>query len=1257
MSQQSSSAPSMSRDASVLSTAPGDLPAAGKGAPSAGPARPWLLPLLALTIAAVLAISASPAFGVQTHPYTGVSFGPDGAAGTESFNGLRGVAIDQGSGDVYAYDAGAGKIYKFTAGGEPANFTSTVTNVIEGVGGGGGGAEYEIAVAPPGAPGGTAGDIYVANNGGALQVYGPSGAKLGEIEPGGETCGVATDPTGNFYAGIFPSTVSRFTPTANPPTTGDKSGEGTAEIGLCNIAADGLGNVYVANYSGGLYKLEGLADASPAKIDELANTAAIDPADDDVYADHGELVTQYDSSGALISVFGNGRLGGSYGLAVDGASGQVYVDNGVTGKVDVFGALAVIPAATTLPASLVGSTTATVKGRVNPEGVELTSCLFEYGESIAYGQTASCQESPSEIGSGASPVEVSANLSGLPPGTVIHFRLHVSNAGGSALGEDETFETVAAPVISDEMVESVTATEAELGATINPGGEPTRFRLEYGPTAAYGSVVDRQVGSDHGDHAVSVALPGLLPKTTYHWRLVAINPVGTVEGPDRTFTTFGVASGAGACPNEAFRVGASARLPDCRAYEMVSPVDKNGGDIATLPNINSFRTALNQSSIDGEKLTFSSAKSFGDAIGAPYSSQYIATRGPDGWAVENVTPPRTAGLFLGNSFYDLDVQFKAFSPDLSSALLVDDSRHPLTPEAPEGMVNVYQRDNLTGAYRPFMTSKPSIAAENFGEVGLGLFVEGESADGRHAAIAIGAALTSNAASDTNYQLYDFSGGELHLVSVLPDGTAYPGRSVLGSPGYGGDKNPTHGGAVLSHAISADGSRIFWSSLGEPGESGAIGPIYVRENPDEAQSALNGSGQCTEPAKACTIQVAGEPTQFWTASADGSKALVGNVGEVLTVFNVNTKSSTTVANSAQGVLGASENLSYIYFVSREDLAAAATAGEENLYLDHDGTISFITTLSAQDTNDGNGAGGGAFAYLSDIDQSPYKRSSRVSADGRRIVFQSNRSLTGYDNTDQATDEADIEIYTFEVGGEIVCISCNPSGARPAGKRLLEPYTVGDTSRWEAGREFQAAAWLNTAENSLYSPRVLLADGRIFFNSFDALVPQDTNGEQDVYEWEPSGIGGCSEASSAFSPRNRGCVSLISGGESAQKSEFVDASASGRDVFFETTSSFVPQDPPGLIDIYDARELGGFPLPPGSTACEGEACQAPSAPPNDQTPASATYNGPGNVRVTKHRRKRRHRRFKHHMRHHQQQRGRKHGKATDAGKHAHADQGNG
>jgi len=300
-----------------------------------------------------------------------------------------------------------------------------------------------------------------------------------------------------------------------------------------------------------------------------------------------------------------------------------------------------------------------------------------------------------------------------------------------------------------------------------------------------------------------------------------------------------------------------------------------------------------------------------------------------------------------------------------------------------------------------------------------------------------------------------------------------------------------------------------------------------------------------------------------------------------------------------VTGASEDLSYLYFVSKEALDAGATAGERNLYLDREGTIEFIATVSAVDT------GEGLDSFTPHLASgNPIGSNVRVTPDGRHLAFMSTESLTGYDNTDavgaspeSSNGDADFEAFVYDAdSGRLTCASCNPSGARPVGHEYVRAFKTYDfpTKTW-------AAAWIPPWENEFHPSRVLSDDGNhLFFNSFDPLVPQDTNGVQDVYQWEAQGTGSCQKV--------EGCLSLISTGDSQRKSEVVDASADGRDVFIRTASSLDPRDP-GLYDIYDAREGGGYPLPLSPPACLGDACQSVPAAPNDPTPASAGFKGAG------------------------------------------------
>jgi hypothetical protein len=325
----------------------------------------------------------------------------------------------------------------------------------------------------------------------------------------------------------------------------------------------------------------------------------------------------------------------------------------------------------------------------------------------------------------------------------------------------------------------------------------------------------------------------------------------------------------------------------------------------------------------------------------------------------------------------------------------------------------------------------------------------------------------------------------------------------------------------------------------------------------------------------------------------------------------------VAEGFLGVAAASEDASKIYLVSTKELAGGSIAGKPNLYLyeaGQPGNFTFVATLSGSDVTGDN-------ERPSIVATAPIKHVAAVTPDGTALAFMSSASLTGYDNTDAVSSEADSEVFLYRAGpATLACVSCLGSGARPMGRNIEKEIHI--------FKVFWAAAQFPAAQSQLHFPHVLSDDGsRLFFESFDPLVLRDVNSQKDVYEWELLGTGNCTETAPGFTAAVGGCINLISSGESPQSSEIVDASADGRDMFFKTASSLLPQDPE-LIDIYDARVGGGFPLAePAPPECEGEACQQPASPLNDPTPSSRTFVGPGNpVAKPKHHRRR------HKKRHH-------------------------
>ena len=100
------------------------------------------------------------------------------------------------------------------------------------------------------------------------------------------------------------------------------------------------------------------------------------------------------------------------------------------------------------------------------------------------------------------------------------------------------YEAIEAPALSVSPPTAVTQTSATVNATINPNAAATTYSVNYGPTASYGTSTPAQpLAASTTASPVSVALAGLSPGTTYHYRVLATNSAGTSATTDQTFTT------------------------------------------------------------------------------------------------------------------------------------------------------------------------------------------------------------------------------------------------------------------------------------------------------------------------------------------------------------------------------------------------------------------------------------------------------------------------------------------------------------------------------------------------------------------------------------------------------------------------------------------------------------------------------------------------------------------------------------------------
>ncbi len=834
---------------------------------------------------------------------------------------------------------------------------------------------------------------------------------------------------------------------------------------------------------------------------------------------------------------------------------------------------------------------------------------------------------------------------------------------------------VAPPVVEEEAVLDVAATSATVRAQINPEGSETTYRFEYGTSEGYGSSVpvpDGIVGSGSAGITVSAHPQGLLPSTSYHYRVVALvaSTSEAVAGVDGTFTTQ--------------PVGGEFSLPDGRQWELVSPPNKHGARFIPLdPEGNGSLQAAE----DGSGIVYQvDVPTEAEPAGAASLSQVRSVRGTQGWSSQDIVQPHSS--VTGPTGYP---EYDVFSRDLSLGLADPrtDKSVPLLSSLASEQTLYLRREALCDAsatasecYLPLLTGNEGVAnvppGAKFGEVGP----EIASPDLSHVLLKSEVALTATPLAEgppreggrpDRHGVYEWSAGvapgeALQLVSLLPasEGGGSPPAEALG---VGADPELLFSGDGR-HAISDNGSRVFWDWEGIVGGFGRGGgtALYLRDTVKRESVRLD--------VKQPGAPSGGQPEAvFQIASSDGSKVfftdsqhltaqssvkeqnlfeyelyeceIVEEAGHLACKLTDLTPERGGLPAGVQNVvLGASEDGSYVYFVANGVYGGGAERGAKqgkctideqikkeplatcNLYEYHNGVITFIATLSEEDELD----------WVS-VDHNRHeigRLTARVSPDGRYVAFMSDRSLTGYDNRDANSGKPDMEVYLYDSSTKrLSCASCNPTGARPVGVEA-EVFGSGGNHRDIADIEplgtgaYTGRSWvasnLPTSDSfhndwAVYQPRALSDGGRLFFNSNDALVPQDVNGSEDLYQYEPEGTGGCASSSVTFSSKSGGCVGLISAGSSPEESGFMDASEGGGDVFFLTASQLTSQDYDTGYDIYDAHACtAAVPCiapPVASPPCSsGDSCKAsPSPQPSIfGAPASATFTGAGNVTVT-------------------------------------------
>jgi hypothetical protein len=742
----------------------------------------------------------------------------------------------------------------------------------------------------------------------------------------------------------------------------------------------------------------------------------------------------------------------------------------------------------------------------------------------------------------------------------------------------------------------------------------TECKFEYGPTTAYGQSAPclKENGNPIGTFSESkqvtiiAHLGGLQQGATYHYRLLAANATGPETTPDGEFVA--TAAESSSCPNDALRVEQhSTALPDCRAYELVSPPDKQGLNIIAS-------TSNTRAASEGTAAAFGALGAFGDARGTAVAVEYLARRsldpdpGNNGWSTHAITPAMPSlTLFAIKGSEPRYV--REFSPDLnrgaflSFSPLTDD---PWTSEA----LNLYRRSDLlspgAGTW-DLLSSCPLCAAtetplsppESDVEVQtLAPRLASSSPDLERIAFQSRYGLTADAPTSKQFPLaYEWVEGVLRLAGRVPAEPAseascddISGPACQASPisfagqgtgnfGEQEDHRPAMTPDVVSDGSDGHTRAFFTVPTNKAGTEIAPesyeGRLYMR---------LDGHAtvQLDVPETPAPTEFAA--AHFDDASADGTRAFFSTTqalteeavqgSENIYMYDANAEAdhhltlvNKGVTSGSAAISGISRDGHYVYFfMSSDHFPSVGGSSSAQLYLWHDGEIVFVGSVPGLNEELTN----------SPLQSQSYPSQVRVSPDGRHLLFGAFGSLLSVAG---GSSKRRLYIYSADTN-TLQCASCTPSAAGGFAATTYSQSVVG-----------------GLRPSIEHVSNALATDGRYsFFTTQEALLPEDTNGVSDAYVFD------------AASDR----VHLLSSGTSPDHSYFLDASSDGSDVFIDTAQRLSGWDVDGNYDLYDARVDGGFPEPALVPApCVGESCRpGASVPPPLAPAASAAVFSPGN-----------------------------------------------
>ncbi len=824
-----------------------------------------------------------------------------------------------------------------------------------------------------------------------------------------------------------------------------------------------------------------------------------------------------------------------------------------------------------------------VTGEVIPDESE-TNWRFEYttepGNPSSWSTPASGASGTIPIAeAGVEYVAVKGELTGLKPATTYYVRLFAENEHGEARnpgGEPVQYhiETAGPPSTTTFAVHALHGEAMRVLGDLRPHGYDTHYRFEYvnqeefskagwadaksTPEADAGGGGELEKLGEFSTEIVDQDLPILTPGETYRYRVVATstapgNP--TVRGVEQALTvpTPAPAQEAPSCPNAALRSGPSAQLPDCRAFEQVTPSEKNGA--MSMSKYGEGGLEGVQVGEDGDHFLVHAPGVKWGSDPDTVSDNYDFSRTSTGWQMTPFRPSVQAGPW---SYRPL-----LLNSDLTQAALETSWATSFASQSADIEFEV----GPPGGPYTHVASIPSKEAERSVDGWAGA-----SADFSKAILQVEDhnLLGRSTGTISGTDIYEYANGGLRQVNVLGGSPGTPISTCGAKIAVGQAEIPvTEGEHALSstHAVSADGSRVFFTD-------NCTHHLYMRVNGAE------------------TVDI-GE-YGFLAANVQGTELLLEHrSGEARELLLYDTESA-----AFKSLLTMHEEPHFLVSESSDELNTIYLSTTEQLA----GTEAPPPTGQTIEVNDRSSID----VYRYDISSGTLRflwqgaPPDEVSPDGRYAYGERG---VGFPVSGQA--------YRYDsVENLVQCISC-ASSFNPEPKLGPARANFGvDESNSPTTRPISASA---NGEYAFFSDPAALVPQDVDGESRPEGKEGEDHGEHnsgsislssDIYEWRANGVDDCSNV--------QGCLSLITTGKGGFYNVLYGTTLSGDDVFFGTYESLVPQDTDSSPDVYDARIDGGFPPPaPRPTECEGDSCSTPFAPPNDLTPSSATFQGTGDI----------------------------------------------